>query len=55
MNILDGGLGRELARRGAPFRHPEWSARALIEAREPGHDVHLDFIEAGGGVCAPVH
>lgn len=34
MKILDGGLGRELARRGAPFRQPEWSALALIEAPE---------------------
>ena len=30
--ILDGGMGRELQRRGAPFRQPEWSALALIEA-----------------------
>ena len=30
--ILDGGTGRELARRGAPFRQPEWSALARIEA-----------------------
>ncbi len=26
--ILDGGMGRELARIGAPFRQPEWSALA---------------------------
>ena len=30
--VLDGGMGRELARRGAPFRQPEWSALALMEA-----------------------
>ena len=24
--ILDGGMGRELNRSGAPFRQPEWSA-----------------------------
>ena len=29
--VLDGGMGRELARRGAPFRQPEWSALALME------------------------
>ncbi len=34
MKILDGGFGRELARRGAPFRQPEWSALALTEAPE---------------------
>ena len=32
--ILDGGMGRELQRRGAPFRQPEWSALALMEAPE---------------------
>ena len=31
--ILDGGMGRELQARGAPFRQPEWSALALIEVR----------------------
>lgn len=30
--ILDGGMGRELQRAGAPFRQPEWSALALSEA-----------------------
>ena len=24
VTILDGGMGRELHRRGAPFRQPEW-------------------------------
>lgn len=43
MKILDGGLGRELARRGAPFRQPEWSALALIEAPETVKEVHLDL------------
>ena len=33
--ILDGGMGRELERSGAPFRQPEWSALALIES--PAH------------------
>ncbi|WP_413772363.1 hypothetical protein [Psychrobacter sp. FDAARGOS_221] len=26
MTLLDGGMGRELEQRGAPFRQPEWSA-----------------------------
>ncbi len=30
--LLDGGMGRQLARMGAPFRQPEWSALALMEA-----------------------
>ena len=31
--VLDGGMGRELKAMGAPFRQPEWSALALMEAR----------------------
>ncbi|WP_224965008.1 homocysteine S-methyltransferase family protein [Acinetobacter guillouiae] len=50
MKILDGGLGRELARRGAPFRQPEWSALALSEAPDIVKEVHLDFIRAGAEV-----
>ena len=38
--ILDGGMGRELARRGAPFRQPEWSALALTEAPEAVLQTH---------------
>ncbi len=34
ITLLDGGMGRELKRRGAPFRQPEWSALALMEAPE---------------------
>lgn len=48
--ILDGGMGRELHRRGAPFRQPEWSALALTEAPEAVRDTHLDYIRAGAEV-----
>lgn len=48
--ILDGGMGRELHRRGAPFRQPEWSALALTEAPETVRDTHLAFIQAGAQV-----
>lgn len=48
--VLDGGMGRELARRGAPFRQPEWSALALTEAPDAVREVHLDYIRAGAGV-----
>lgn len=48
--ILDGGLGRELARRNAPFRQPEWSALAMIEAPEVVQAVHEDFIRSGAQV-----
>lgn len=48
--ILDGGLGRELKRRGAPFRQPEWSALALMEAPDIVGDIHRDFIQNGAQV-----
>ncbi|AIZ33058.1 homocysteine methyltransferase [Pseudomonas parafulva] len=50
MVILDGGMGRELQRSGAPFRQPEWSALALSEAPEAVVGVHAAFIEAGARV-----
>lgn len=50
VTILDGGMGRELARRGAPFRQPEWSALALMEAPEIVQQVHQDFINNGSQV-----
>lgn len=49
IEILDGGMGRELARVGAPFRQPEWSALALYEAPEQVRAVHDSFVEAGAG------
>ena len=62
MVILDGGMGRELQRCGAPFRQPEWSALALSEAPEVVVAVHAAFIEAGAQVITsnsyavvPVH
>ena len=48
--ILDGGMGRELQRIGAPFKQPEWSAQALIEAPESVSQVHQRFIEAGANI-----
>ncbi|MFF7109405.1 homocysteine S-methyltransferase family protein [Pseudomonas sichuanensis] len=48
--ILDGGMGRELQRRGAPFRQPEWSALALSEAPEAVVAVHAAYIAAGAEV-----
>ncbi|MDB2391146.1 homocysteine S-methyltransferase family protein [Alphaproteobacteria bacterium] len=52
MIILDGGLGRQLAAIGAPFRQPEWSALALMEAPQFVRDVHDAFIEAGADVIS---
>lgn len=48
--ILDGGMGRELKRSGAPFRQPEWSALAMIEAPEAVLAVHRTFVAAGAQV-----
>jgi S-methylmethionine-dependent homocysteine/selenocysteine methylase len=48
--ILDGGMGRQLARMGAPFRLPEWSALALIEAPEYVGQAHTAFIDSGAQV-----
>lgn len=48
--ILDGGTGRELARRGAPFRQPEWSALALIEGPQFVSAVHRAYVAAGADV-----
>jgi S-methylmethionine-dependent homocysteine/selenocysteine methylase len=48
--ILDGGTGRELARIGAPFAQPEWSALALIEAPEYVARVHQAYVDAGADI-----
>lgn len=48
--ILDGGMGRELKRQGAPFRQPEWSALAMIEAPQAVEQVHRAYVQAGAQV-----
>lgn len=50
VTILDGGMGRELKRMGAPFKQPEWSALALMEAPDTVRQAHQAFIDAGAGV-----
>ena len=50
LSILDGGMGRQLARMGAPFRLPEWSALALIEAPDFVSQAHAAFIAAGAEI-----
>jgi S-methylmethionine-dependent homocysteine/selenocysteine methylase len=45
--VLDGGMGRELLRIGAPFQQPEWSALALLEGPDWVVQAHTNFIEAG--------
>jgi len=48
--LLDGGCGRELARVGAPFRQPEWSALALLDAPQFVTRVHESYVAAGADV-----
>ncbi len=50
ITFLDGGMGRELMRMGAPFRQPEWSALALMEAPDFVSEAHAAFIAAGAEV-----
>ncbi len=50
ITLLDGGMGRELKRMGAPFRQPQWSALALMEAPDFVSQAHAAFITAGAEV-----
>jgi S-methylmethionine-dependent homocysteine/selenocysteine methylase len=50
VTIIDGGMGRELMRIGAPFRQPEWSALALLEGPDWVVQAHSNFIDAGAAV-----
>jgi S-methylmethionine-dependent homocysteine/selenocysteine methylase len=45
--VFDGGTGREIERRGGPFRQPEWSALALYEDPAIVRSVHESYLEAG--------
>lgn len=47
ITILDGGMGKELRRIGAPFRQPEWSALALMDGPDMVVQAHANFIDAG--------
>jgi S-methylmethionine-dependent homocysteine/selenocysteine methylase len=50
VTVLDGGTGRELARIGAPFSQPLWSAQALMESPDHVRRVHESFVAAGAEV-----
>jgi S-methylmethionine-dependent homocysteine/selenocysteine methylase len=52
ITILDGGMGRELQRLGAPFRQPEWSALALMEDPDFVRRAHESFADAGAQVVS---
>jgi S-methylmethionine-dependent homocysteine/selenocysteine methylase len=50
VTVLDGGTGRELARIGAPFSQPLWSAQALLEGLDYVRRVHESYVAAGAEV-----
>lgn len=50
IRILDGGMGRELKRIGAPFQQPEWSALALMDDPDFVRQAHQNFIDAGADI-----
>lgn len=62
ITILDGGMGHELRRMGAPFSRPLWSAEALLKAPEMVVEAHAAYINAGADIittnsyaCVPFH
>lgn len=50
ITLLDGGMGRELKRMGAPFRQPEWSALSLMEAPSFVTKAHESYCKAGSEI-----
>ena len=50
LQILDGGMGSELIRRGHIPRTGLWSARALLETPEAVLEVHGEYISAGAQI-----
>lgn len=50
LTLLDGGMGRELQRRGLASVSGTWSAEALLVQPEVVRDIHKDFIAAGAEV-----
>lgn len=50
VQILDGGMGRELKRMGAPFKQPEWSALALMEGPHFVRQAHDAFVQSGAQI-----
>lgn len=50
ITVIDGGMGKELERIGAPFRQPEWSALALLEDPDSVRRAHQNFVDSGAEV-----
>ena len=48
--VLDGGMGREIEKKGYPFKRPEWSAEVIDKKPEALVDIHSDFIRNGAEI-----
>jgi S-methylmethionine-dependent homocysteine/selenocysteine methylase len=48
--VLDGAIGTELERRGAPTSLPLWSAHALVRAPDLVAAIHSDYAAAGADI-----
>ena len=48
--LLDGGIGTELERLGAPMDHEAWCAVALETHPQLVRDVHRSYIDAGADI-----
>lgn len=47
VTVMDGGMGRELIRRGVAKRGELWSAQALLDAPKTVIETHRDYVAAG--------
>ena len=50
LTLMDGGMGRELIRRGAATCKGLWSAQALLDAPQTVVETHRDYIAAGARI-----
>ena len=48
--LIDGAMGTELQRRGAPMSHEVWSAAALLSHPHLVRDIHIDYLRAGAEI-----
>ena len=48
--IIDGGMGTELERRGAPMDAQSWAGSALKDHPDMIRAIHRDFIDAGADI-----
>ena len=50
VTVMDGGMGRELIRRGVASSKGLWSAQALLDAPQVVVEAHRDYIAAGARI-----